>query len=222
VRWWRWWRGRSFVLFWREVTTVGWWWRWSFSWGRGRIVRRLMMRATFLGRRWVTTNWERFVMRLLPVGWSGMVPMLRWSASVVPRLAMLGLLRPIRFFERWLWKMPELFFVNFVMTVFTMVTVVTMDLVEGVVCSFSSLVNNCLGKTLQTVAVLHVLLEVCLSVFRNGLLLDPDKILELLELCSHPVQFVHFLLDAELWELTILIAHRLKAPWIGICDDLIG
>lgn len=90
-----------------------------------------------------------------------------------------------------------------------MAAVVTMDLVEYLVGSFPSFVDNCLGETLQTVTILDLLIEVCRSMFSDSFLFGPDKILELHHLCSQPVKLFHFLLDAELREFVVPIANCL-------------
>lgn len=101
------------------------------------------------------------------------------------------------------------------------IPMVTMDLVEHMVSSLPSFVDNCLSDTLQTVTILYVLFEVCRSTISDSLLLGPDKILELPHLCSQPVKLIHFLLDAELWEYVNLVFSWLQALWIGIGDHFI-
>lgn len=104
-----------------------------------------------------------------------MVSMFRWfSIGAIFRLAMLRLRWPMRLLKRWLWEMAEVFMVIFLMV---MAFMVTMNPVDGLVCCFASLVDNSLGKTLQTVTVPDFLLEVHMSMFIECLLLHPDKIL---------------------------------------------
>ena len=106
---------------------------------------------------------------------SSVVSMLRWfPTGAVSRLPMLRLFWPMKLLERWLGEMAEVFFIIFIITVAFMVT---MDLVDGLVCCIASFIDNCLGKTLQAVTVLDLFLEVCMSMFINGLLLHPNKIL---------------------------------------------
>jgi hypothetical protein len=95
-----------------------------------------------------------------------------------------------------------------------------MDLVEHFVSSLSCFVGNCLGNTLQTVTVLNVFFEVCMSMSSDSLLLGPDKILELHHLCSQPVKLVHLLFNDELWEVLLMVSW-LQILWVGVGDHLI-
>jgi len=54
----------------------------------------------------------------------------------------------------------------------------------------------------------------------DSLFLGEDKILELLQLCSHPVQLVHLMLNVEVW-LLILLSNRQQTFGIGVCGDLV-
>lgn len=134
------WRRRHIIVLWRR------WGRREFSaMRRWRwVVRRLGVRTTLLRRRWVATNWERLVRRLLPVRRflpvrrSCMVSVLRW-ASVVSRFGMFRLLWPVRLEFGEMIKL---------LVIKVMMAVMAMDLVEHFVSSVTSFIDDCLGKTL--------------------------------------------------------------------------
>ena len=61
---------------------------------------------------------------------------------------------------------------------------VTMNLVDHMMSSFPSFVDECHSDTLQAVTLLDILFEVSGSMFSDGLLLNPNKEFELSHLCS--------------------------------------
>lgn len=140
------------------------------------------------------------------------VPMLRVAIWMISGLAKFGCLWPAMLLGKSLRGVTVFLILNIVIIV---VGVLTMYPIEHFVGSMASFVDKCLCETFKTAAVANVLLEVRGSTFSYRLLLRPDEILKLLDLCFHPVKLLHVFLDVEVWEV-ILFANWLQSLRVGI------
>lgn len=65
--------------------------------------------------------------------------------------------------------------------------------------------EHSLDDTFQTIAFSDFVVNIHLEGISDGLLLLVDKVLKLLDLCSHRFEFGHIVLDAALQELAFLV-----------------
>jgi hypothetical protein len=98
--------------------------------------------------------------------------------------------------EGWSGKMTELIVIH--LTIASDLPIQFMDSKVG----FG---EHSLDDTFQTIAFSDFVVTVHLEGINDGLLLLVDKVLELLDLCSHRFEFGHIVLDAALQELTFLV-----------------
>ena len=137
----------------------------------------------------------------LAMRWSIVIAVVRRNAGVVSMLAMF-------------WKC-------LVCAMRGACPVVRLNPVECILRGLLGFVEHNLGETFEAVTILDLLLAVCRIVLSDSLLLCPDEMLELLNLCFQRAQIVHILFNLRLWEVLIFMTNAVKAVCVGVCDNVV-